>query len=261
MANDLRDDETIGSVAQCRRYPVKSMQGMQVDGLEVERTGVRGDRARGVVTSAGVLLSAKQRGELLSAAADDQGIDLPGGRRVAYGDAGMTRALSDWLGIDVVLTRPTPDRSATYRMTFDPPDDGAELVEIPTPVGTFLDLAPLHVLTTTTLDGAREARPDLDWDVRRFRPNLLFDVGGGDFVENGWAGRRLAAGDDLVIRIDQPTVRCAMPLRPQPGLDREAGLYEAMTELNEAFPNHLGAYASVVEPGVVEVGDPVCLLP
>jgi uncharacterized protein YcbX len=261
VTNQERDREASGSVAQCRRYPVKSMQGLQVDRLTVEGDAVVGDRVRGVVTNEGVLLSAKQRGELLWAVADDDGIDLPDGRRLAYGDTDMAGALSAWLGIDVRLIEPPADRSATYRMTFDPPNDNAEMVDSPTPVGTFLDLAPVHVLTTATLDGARVARPDLDWDVRRFRPNLVLDVAGEQFVENGWSGRRLAVGDDLVLQIDQPTVRCAMPLRPQPGLEPEVGLYRAMTGLNEAFPNHLGAYASVVEPGVVEIGDSVRLLP
>ena len=46
---------------------------------------------------------------------------------------------------------------------------------------------------------------------------------------------------DVVLTVDSPTVRCAMPLRAQPGgIEREPGLFKAMSELNEAFPNHLG---------------------
>ena len=52
-----------------------------------------------------------------------------------------------------------------------------------------------------------------------------------------------------------------MPLAAQPGLEREVGLYRAMTDLNAAFPNHLGAYASIVRPGEISVGDQVHLLP
>lgn len=260
MTQQARDGELIGSVTQCRRHPVKSMQGMQVETLTAEHDAVVGDRARGVVTGDGVLLSAKQRRELLSAAADDEGIDLPDGRRFDYGDAELDGALSAWLGTAVRLAEPRTDASLHYRMTFDPPDDEAELFDIPTPDGTFLDLAPVHLLTTATLDGVRAARPDLDWDVRRFRPNLVLDVAGAPFVENDWSGRRLALGDDVVLQVDQPTVRCAMPLRAQPGLEREVGLYRAMTELNEAFPNHLGAYGSILEPGEISVGDQVHLL-
>ena len=107
----------------------------------------------------------------------------------------LDEALSVWLGTAVRLVEPRADRAVHYRMTFDPPDDDAELFDIPTPDGTFLDLAPVHLLTTATLDGVRAARPDLDWDVRRFRPNLVLDVAGAPFVENDWSGRRLALGD------------------------------------------------------------------
>jgi uncharacterized protein YcbX len=261
MTDDGRGGDVVGSVAECRRYPVKSMQGLVVDRLEVGADAVAGDRARGVVTRDGVLLSAKQRRELLSAAADDDGIELPDGRRLAYGDEAVADALSEWLGAEVELAEPGDDHSVSYRMTFDPPDDTAELYDIPTPVGTFLDLAPLHLLTTATLDGVRRARPDLDWDVRRFRPNLVLDVEGEPFVEDGWSGRHLSLGDGLVLSIDQPTVRCAMPLRAQPGLEREAGLYAALVELNGEHPNHLGVYGAVVEPGPVRFGDEVRLLP
>ena len=261
MTDDGRDGDRVGSVAECRRYPVKSMQGLVVDRLEVGADAVAGDRARGVVTRDGVLLSAKQRRELLLAAADDDGIELPNGRRFSYGDSTMAGALSEWLGAEVELAQPRDDHSMAYRMTFDPPDDTAELYDIPTPGGTFLDLAPLHLLTTATLDGVRRARPDLDWDVRRFRPNFVLDVEGEPFVEDGWSGRHLAVGETLVLRIDQPTVRCAMPLRRQPGLEGEAGLYDAMVALNGEHPNHLGVYAAVCEPGPVRVGDDVRLLP
>ena len=176
MTQQARDGELIGSVAQCRRHPVKSMQGLQVEALTAAGDALAGDRARGVLTGDGVLLSAKQRRELLSAAADDEGVDLPDGRRFAYGDGELDEVLSTWLGTAVRLVEPPAGRSLQYRMTFDPPDDDAELFDIPTPAGTFLDLAPVHLLTTATLDGVSAARPDLDWDVRRFRPNLVLDV-------------------------------------------------------------------------------------
>jgi uncharacterized protein YcbX len=64
-------------------------------------------------------------------------------------------------------------------------------------------------------------------------------------------------GDDVVLGIMQPTVRCAMPLRAQPGLDRQPQLFTALTELNADFPNPLGVYAVVGATGSVAVGDVV----
>lgn len=45
-----------------------------------------------------------------------------------------------------------------YEMTFDPPNDDAEYYEIPTPPGTFLDLAAAHLMSSATLAACAEAR-------------------------------------------------------------------------------------------------------
>ena len=106
----------------------------------------------------------------------------------------------------------------------------------------------------------RAQRPDLDWDVRRFRPNVAIDVDGPPFVENDWGGHRLRIGAETELEIMGPTVRCAMPLRAQPGLERQAELFRAMTDLNTRFPNHLGASARVCTSGRVATGDAVTLV-
>lgn len=250
-----------GAVAGAWRYPVKSFQGSAVDRLELGQRGAAGDRAYGLIdVGSGRLLSAKRMKQLLEARADDERFSLPDGTTRRYDDPDVVEVLSAWLGRPVHLARPDDadlGGAVAYEMTFDPPNDDADLFDIPTPTGTFLDLADVHLLTTATLDGCRGARPDLDWDVRRFRPNLLVAAEGPTFLEQEWLGRRLRVGG-AVLSVDQPTVRCAMPLRAQPGgLDREPGLFQAMSELNELAPNHLGVYCTVVEPGPVAVGDPV----
>jgi uncharacterized protein YcbX len=261
---------SIGTVAACWRYPVKSMQGVMVDELVVTPSGVRDDRHHAVVeTSSGRVLSAKRVARLLEAAATDDAITLPDRQVLALeGEASelVDAALSAWLERPVTLAQADGASGMAYDMTFDPPNDDAEYFEIPMPEGTFLDLAALHVLTTTTLGHCQAARPDLDWDIRRFRPNLVLDVAGDGFVEDEWTGRRLRVGG-AVLEVMGPTVRCAMPLRAQPALagspalGREPALFKAMSDLHAEVPNHLGAYASVAEPGPVRVGDNVELLP
>ena len=246
-------------IAACWRYPVKSLQGHQVDQLQVGPAGVLGDRRWAVIGDAdGRLASAKRHSALLEATVDDDHIVLPDGGRVALVDDHSTRAaLSTWLGGTFHLAESSASTMVEYQMTFDPPDDGAELFAIPAPPGTFLDLAPVHLLTSGTLRACADARPDLDWDVRRFRPNLVVDTDQVElFGEQDWVGRRLRVGE-VELAVDSPTVRCAMPLRAQPGLERQVELFEAMSELNEAYPNHLGVYCSVVSPGTVRVGDSV----
>lgn len=265
---------SLGTVQSCRRYPVKSLQGLVVDELSVGAAGIDGDRRHALREPDGAhVLSAKRVSQLLSASATDEAIVLPDGREVAYTDPAASALLSEWLGREVVLASTeqlAEDEALSYEMTFDPPDDAAEYYEIPVPAGTFLDLAAVHLVASATLEGCRDLRPDLDWDVRRFRPNLVLEVPGEPFIEDGWVGRQLRLGDEVVLQVAGPTVRCAMPLRAQPALTapggdrpalaREPELFAAMGELHTAFPNHLGAYADVVHGGVVRVGDRVELL-
>jgi uncharacterized protein YcbX len=251
----------IGTVSACWRYPVKSFQGRPVDALEVDPTGIDLDRAFGVVdVTTGRLLAAKRVPQLLLAVGDDTSITLPDGTTFDHGDPEVHGALSRWLGREVRLCSPAEAGAVAYEMTFDPPNEDADVFEIPVPEGTLLDLTPVHLVTTATLDACAAARPDLDWDVRRFRPNLVIDADVAPWEEQTWVGQRLAIGT-TVLAVSGPMVRCAMPLRPQPGgLDREPGIFRALSELNPAFPNHLGLCLDVVEPGRIEVGDDVALV-
>jgi uncharacterized protein YcbX len=253
----------VGTVAQCWRYPVKSLQGLQVGDLAVGTAGVAGDRTYGLVDpSDGRILGAKRVGKLLEASADDERITLPDGTVVAVDDPAADAALSAWLGREVRLAQPEEGEQRSYQMTFDPPNDDADYFDIPSPAGTFLDLAAVHLVTTSTLEACAKARPDLDWDVRRFRPNLVVDADLAPFAEDAWAGRGLRIGGDggAELAVIMPTVRCAMPLRAQPGLERQPALFQAMRELNTEHANHLGIYCGVRLGGPVTVGDPVMLV-
>jgi uncharacterized protein YcbX len=258
----LREDTpTLGTLGACWRYPVKSLQGGETEHLVIGPSGVDGDRTHAVIDPvSGHLLSAKRVAALLQGSATDERITFPDGQVLRFDDPAIDDVLSTWLERTVHLANEEEAGERSYEMTFDPPNDEADYYAIPAPPGTFLDLAPVHLVTTATLAGCAAARPDLDWDVRRFRPNLVLDVDIEPFGEQAWIGQQVAVGD-VVLTVDGPTVRCAMPLRAQPGgIEREPRLFQAMGELNETFPNHLGLYCSVAEPGTVAVGDPVSVL-
>jgi uncharacterized protein len=244
-------------------YPVKSMQGQRRRRLDLEPGGVGGDRRFALVDDeSGKLMTAKRHRVLLEGAAVPAGegevaITLPGGAVIGSADPDADARLSAFVGRPARLATPAAGERAAYEMTFDPPDDDAELVDVPTPPGTFLDLAPVHLLTTATLDACARARPDLDWDVRRFRPNVVLDVDVRPFGEDAWCdGRHLRIGAALLTP-RQPTVRCAIPLRAQPGLERQAGLYAALESLHG---NHLGLYADVERAAPLEEGAEVDLV-
>jgi uncharacterized protein YcbX len=253
----------VGTVAQLWRYPVKSMQGAQADVLELTADGVVGDRRWGLLEAdTGHVLSAKRAGALLTAVGGDDTATLPDGTVVTLTEPGAGARIGAWLGRDVVVRSAEelgPDHQPAIDMTFDPPNDEAEYYEIPIRKGSLLDLGAIHLLTTGTLAACAAARPELDWTVRRFRPNLVIDHDGGLFAEQEWVGQDLRIGD-VRLHLDQPTMRCAMALRAQPGIDREPGIFQALNELNTLSPNHLGMYASVVEGGSLTVGAPVELV-
>lgn len=133
----------------------------------------------------------------------------------------------------------------------------AELFEFYTPPGTCFDVFPIHVLTTGALAAMKRLRPDADWDVRRFRPNLVIDTGSdaSGQPEHQWMGRHLRIGA-VTLKGEIATMRCAMPMHAQRDLPRDPALLR--TIVREA-DQCLGLYASIVRTGAVNVGDGVAL--
>ena len=136
------------------------------------------------------------------------------------------------------------------------------------PAGTFFDYAPIHVLTTATLDRLRELYPQGRFEVRRFRPNIVVEVASGekDFVENAWVGRTLAIGNEVRLSITIPCPRCVMTTLPQgdlpkdPGILRTAAQYTQRVETQgQVLAALVGVYASVTRGGTIRRGDTVKL--
>jgi uncharacterized protein YcbX len=250
--------QTVGTVAQLWRYPVKSMQGEQVERLELAPGGAAGDRVLAVVDPAArKVLSAKRHAALLEAsarldAAGEVVIALPDGTEHAASDPGIHAALSAWLDQDVRLEAPPSDEVYPMEMYSGMSDESTPLFDWPGPAGTWLDLADAHWLTTASLAAAARLHPAGQWDVRRFRPTALLAVDGDGFVEDAWA--QVDAGS-VRSEVLMPTMRCSMPSRAQPGgLERDKAIG---TTLRDQHDNNLGLYAKVVEPGAIAVGDPV----
>ncbi|OBF30030.1 MOSC N-terminal beta barrel domain-containing protein [Mycobacterium sp. ACS4331] len=126
------------------------------------------------------------------------------------------------------------------------------LARFSTPPGTFVDLSPVHLMSTSSL--AALSPDGVPYDVRRFRPNVLVDVAGAvGFPETQWVGSQLRLGT-VSLNVDIPTIRCVVPTRAQPGLETDRGLTRQLAQLTDRF---LGVYAEVTEAGVVRVGDEV----
>jgi uncharacterized protein YcbX len=252
---DIRVRE-VGRVTGIGRYPVKSMQGEQIDRAEVGPAGIDGDRKWAVRDRrTGEVLSAKREPRLLMAAAriadGDVQVDLPGQGTWRGQDPRLSGLLSDWLGRDVALERAGPATEGMYKFQLDG-DEAAEVLDLPVMDGTFFDLAAVHLLTTASLRAAAKLDPAVQWDVRRFRPTFLLDVDGEGFVEDSWTERVVVGG--VTCAVIKPTMRCAMPMREQPGLVAAPDL---MPALKGGHNSLLGLYLEVTQSGQVALGDTV----
>ncbi len=256
----------IGTVRELWQYPVKSLQGTRVPTVDLDETGPVGDRAWGVLdVDTGELLSAKRTGALLEATVDGSTVALPTGARHPLGTAELDAALAQWLGREVRLVHVRDQASLPQSMHLDNEDLTSLVVRWRSPRGRYVDLFPLHFLTTATLDAAAAAHPELDWDLRRFRPNLVLDTA---VHERELLGATLRVGEAVVRVPEQLTERCVMTTRAQDviglgaqrsllrTLARDAGNADAaLTAGSGTTP--FGAYLEVVRPGRVAQGDAV----
>jgi uncharacterized protein YcbX len=277
----------LGTVTTLRRYPVKSMLGENVDASDVTFTGLARDRRLAVVSrTTGKIASAKLprlwRDLLtISAAADEAGPDdavritLPEGKTVSSSAADIDGILSDLIGEPVTLTATPPpgaslDRAVPEAVLRDGVDAQvpAELMELGGggPPGTFVDFAPLHLLTTSTLDRIAGLSPRGSADLERYRPNIVIRTTAPGFTEDGWLDRNLRIGDDIVVRVIARTPRCAVPTLAHGDLPRDTDALRVLARHNRVRPLDsldpepcAGVYAQVLRPGHVRTGDPVRL--
>jgi uncharacterized protein len=244
-----------GTVASLWTYPVKSFQGVRVDAVDL-----------GADVETQMLLSAKRTGVLLDARLEGDDAVLPDGRQAPLGSAELDQAMSAWLGRAVQLVHVETAPSLPQSMALDNENESSAVIRWRTPRGRYVDLFPIHFLTTATMAAVAARHGDLDWDVRRFRPNMLFDLA---CDERELFGATLQVGDAVVRVPEQLAERCVMVTRPQPAvagsgalglqrlilraLARDAGRPDATLTAGSAIAQ-LGAYAEVVTPGRVHVG-------
>jgi hypothetical protein len=282
----------VGRVTEIWRYPVKSMGGERLQQASVGRLGVPGDRGWALRDeTAGEVRGAKKfpallrcKARYLSEPTGDEippaEVTLPDGARVRSDEPGAAQVLSRLLDADVTLwpRQPAEDREHYRRaLPEDPakleeelrqvfgrlpdeplPDLGIfppEILEFTSPLGTYFDAFPLHLLTTSTLGELARHNAKASFDRRRFRPNFLIELDGGapGFVENDWSGKEVKVGA-LRVKIEMPVVRCSMTIQPQDELPQDPSVLR--TIVREGGQN-AGVYASIVAEGTVRVGDAV----
>jgi hypothetical protein len=276
------------------------MLGEELDAADLSEAGIVGDRAyalrdreTGKVASAkhpklwpnlfacrAAFVEPPRPGDELPPAR----IELGDGNSVLSDAADVDAIMSRFFGRDVELARAaqngyTIDQYHPDEENYDPEGHRDEVVEaqlgaaffnergLPSavPEGSFFDLYPLSVLTTSSLDQLGELEPQSRFDARRFRMNVIVDTPARGFVENEWLGRTLAIGDDVQLSVALPDPRCVMPSLAQEDLPKDPRILKALVRHNRidvagALYPCAGVYAVAEATGTIRKGDRVSLI-
>jgi uncharacterized protein YcbX len=279
------------TIRALHRYPVKSMAGESLAATTLGLAGIPGDRAWAVRDAAqGRIRGAKRYAILMACAAryadpptatgsSPAEITFPDGTRHGTGSTSIAAALSALVGEPVALSPlvpaeqldayrhgapDNPDIEAELRRVFartpdEPlPDLSAfprELMEYQSPPGTHFDAFPLLLVSTSALAALASAQPECNFDVRRFRPNVVLEIDEAGFPEDAWAGKTIRLGG-ATLRVEMPCPRCIMTTHPFADLPKDPRIMRTLVRENGG---NLGVYASVITPGEIRVGDEVGL--
>jgi len=273
-------------VASLFRYPVKSMLGETLARSRVGERGFLGDRAYAIVDEeTGKVASAKNprrwarllecRAEFVEeptpgAPLPPVRIALPDGGALESGDRDANDRLSRFLDRRVRLDHDAPERPMMeqYRPAVEGFPDSTDETVVDEAMAlvapnTYFDAAPLHVLTSATLDRLNQLEPASVFTAARFRPNVVVEVAGEPgFPENDWVGHTLAFGA-VRASVFLSAPRCVMTTLPQGELGKDGGVLRAIARHNRfdipglGPSSCVGVYALVDAGGIATVGQTV----
>ena len=246
----------VGAIAELWRYPVKSMLGERLERAEIGSRGLTGDRAFAVLDlGSGRIVSAKRLATLFGCSARSVNgtvrVTLPDDSELPIDDPELGDRLSTELGRPVGISQVGSISEPRIEIAAGSSTDEGPSQEFDGLPGTFFDAAPVHLLTTASLRTARMLDPFSTFETRRFRPNVLLDAVGDDFVEQSWVGRRIVLGE-VQLRVIKPCGRCVMTTHAQSELAKERGVLRTLARHNDT---KLGVLCSVASSGVVVPGD------
>jgi uncharacterized protein len=272
MSNAAQNE--LGSVVSLWRYPVKSMMGEELNATEVTERGLLGDRAYALVDNSDAKVATAKnprkwprlfdfRATVIeparaAAKVPPVRIALPDGTTVTSDQGDLNQILSKALNREVTLG--AAQRGAVNAEEYWPDMDGLDhrdtVTDFTLPEETFFDVAMVHLLTTATLDRLRELYPQGRFEVRRFRPNIVVQLGSSEksFAENAWVGHTLAIGTAVRLKITSPCGRCVMTTLAQGDLPKDPGILRTAAQHNQV---NVGVYAAVERGGTIRRGDPI----
>jgi uncharacterized protein YcbX len=293
-------NEIVGSIDELWRFPVKSMKGERLEQADLTARGFSGDRAYALIDAdTGKVVSAKSvrlfpnvlecRASFVEQPQSGREmppvrITMPDGTSVTSDSNDINRVLSSFFGREVRLASVAPDDFTIeqyhpdledldpqgHRNTVIDQKLGAALfaevgLASPVPPGSFFDVFPVSVLTTSTLDRLNEIQPKSRFDRRRFRMNVIIKTGDFGFVENGWINHDLAIGNTARMNVAIPDPRCVMTTLAQDELPADTDILRTLVRYNKIQVGEMGkypccgAYCVVQSPGPIRIGDRVAI--
>lgn len=253
--------EFVGRGIELWRYPCKSLAGERASSIQVTQKGVLGDRLYALVDfETGDIATAKHarfapllnvkalfmREPTLEDPTPPVIFIFPSGKRVRSDSDDCDRVFSEFIGRELRLV--SRNTSPVFRKTAA----GFETSE-----GTFLDSSSLHLITAGTLRQLQRFYPAGDFDIRRFRPNILVQsLAPFGFVENWWVGRQVVAGE-ATLSITGMCERCVMVTLPQQSLSKDPEILRAVVQHNDG---NAGVRAEIIREGAILQYDALSLV-
>ena len=123
--------------------------------------------------------------------------------------------------------------------------------------GTYFDAFPILLMSHASLrhfeNIQTETAEKSQFDIRRFRPNIIVETEASGFPENDWVGRRGKMGS-ATVKIEIECPRCIMTTHGFDNLPKDPKIMRHLVKENGG---NLGVYLSVEEPGEISVGDSI----
>jgi uncharacterized protein YcbX len=233
----------VGAVSELWRYPVIGLQGESVTRAKIVETGISGDRAFQLRDEGGKILGPVPQ----STSTTERSILGLGASLDESGGAAVLRITFQ----DEVASFELPDFSQKLSHAVGVPVRLEESSALATRVKRG---RAVHVISNSSLHALKRSYPGGDFDVRRFRPNIVLDLGdANDFPEESWVGKSLRAGGAL-LKVEKPNERCTVTTLPQGNLPEDKRILQTIIDANG---RNLGVMCSVEEAGAIAVGDSV----
>jgi MOSC domain-containing protein len=209
-------------VAELWRYPVKSLKGEQIQEAQITSNGIPGDREIVVLNSAGRIVTSRTRPKLLGLNGSLGADGIPAINSFKWDSAEAGELVNEAVGQEVRLAR------------------------VPQPQA--FDVLPLLIAT----DGATQF---LNIDRRRLRPNILLANVAG-LTERDWPGQIIKIGEVRIHAVKLRS-RCVMTtFDPDTQEQDKSVLIKIIRDLDGTA----ALDCSVIQPGVIRVGDAVDIL-